>query len=55
VQDKQDNFISFCNRYNIDYQNNYNNAVLRYYQAYLRSIKPTKPPKNTMVQRTSYR
>jgi len=46
VQDKQDNFISFCNRYNIDYQNNYNNAVLRYYQAYLRSIKPTQPPKN---------
>lgn len=46
VQDKQDNFISFCNRYNIDYQNNYNNAVLRYYQAYLRSIEPTQPPKN---------
>ena len=24
-------------RYNIDYKNDYNNAVIRYYQAYLRS------------------
>ena len=46
VKDKQENFISFCNRYNIDYKNHYNNAVLRYYQAYLRSIKPTQPPKS---------
>ena len=39
---KDQHFVSFCNRYNIDYRNNYNNAVLRYYQAYLRSIQPPK-------------
>ena len=39
VKGREDHFNAFCNKYNIDRKNNYNNAVLRYYQAYLRSLK----------------
>jgi len=39
VKSREQHFILFCNKYKIDYQNDYNNAVLRYYQAYLRSLK----------------
>ena len=46
AQNNKDNFIGFCNKYNIDYRNNYNNAVLRYYQNYLRSNNLSPPPKN---------
>ena len=46
AQNNKDNFIGFCNKYNIDYRNNYNNAVLRYYQNYLRSKNLSPPPKN---------
>lgn len=45
VEMKKDNFIKFCLKYNIDYINDYNGAALRYYNAYLRSIKPPQPPK----------
>ena len=37
VKDKKKNFETFCLKYKIDYKNNYNYAVLRYYQAYIRS------------------
>ncbi len=39
VKGKEQNFILFCNKYNIDYQNNYNKAIIKYYQVYLRSLK----------------
>lgn len=39
VQDKELKFISYCKRFGIDYENDYDNAVLRFYQSYLRSIK----------------
>jgi len=39
VKGKEQHFISFCKRYNIDYINDYHNAIVRYYQAYLRSLK----------------
>ena len=42
VKGKEKHFISFCEKYNIDYKNNYNIAIVRYYQAYLRSINKQK-------------
>ena len=45
VKNKQNGFVAFCTRYNIDYKNDYNNAVIRYYQAYLRSLKQAQAPK----------
>ena len=39
VVGKDDHFLRFCARCNIDYQNDYNEAVKRYYLAYLRSLK----------------
>ena len=39
VQDKELQFISYCKRFGIDYENDYDNAVLRYYQAHLRSMR----------------
>ncbi|MBO5394784.1 MAG: InlB B-repeat-containing protein, partial [Clostridia bacterium] len=41
---RQDHFIAFCARNKLDYQKDYNGAVKRYYQAYLRSRNKTKPP-----------
>lgn len=39
VKDKEEQFISFCALYGLDYHNNYNYAAVKYYQAYLRSKK----------------
>lgn len=36
AKENQNNFKAFCERCKIDYKNNYNDAVIRYYDAYLR-------------------
>ena len=35
----EEHFKAFCDKYKLDYKNDYNHAVMRYYQAYLRSLK----------------
>jgi len=39
VNGRKEDFILFCQINNIDYQNNYNDAVLKYYDFYLKSIR----------------
>ena len=39
VKGKEQSFMSFCIQNRIDYHKNYNDAVFKYYQAYLQSIK----------------
>lgn len=46
VKGRTAHFMSFCAKYGIDYQTNYYNAAIKYYQAYLDSKKPNQPPKN---------
>ena len=36
---RQNDFIAFCNRYNLDYNNNYDKAVSAYYRAYLKYLQ----------------
>ena len=39
VRYRNDHFVMFCTKFNIDYKNNYNQAAIRYYEAYMRSKK----------------
>ena len=42
VKGREQHFLAFCAKYGFDYRNNYENAVIKYYQAYLRSLKISK-------------
>ena len=39
VRYRNDHFVMFCTKFNIDYKNNYNQAAIKYYEAYMRSKK----------------
>ena len=43
AQSRQNDFIAFCNRYSLDYSNNYDKAVSSYYRAYLKYLQSKNP------------